>query len=139
MVLQLLYKLFKKQDQTSTRCDISYVFQDFPVFPDFTVFPDLPDFWMFLDFLVFPDFTVFLDLLVFPDFWAFLDFPVFQNFQDFPVFPDFLLHQKRAWLKCTMSSGSVKCVGVFGSEQGPRLMILLIVTVYPSLKAGSRL
>ena len=54
-----------KQDQKSTRCDISYVFPDFPVFPDILMFPDFP---------------------VLPDF---LDFKVFLNFSVFPDFPDF--------------------------------------------------
>ena len=45
--------VFEKQDQKSTRCDISNVFQDFQVFPDF---------------IEFPDFKVLSDLSVFPDF-----------------------------------------------------------------------
>ena len=51
-----------KQDQKSTRCDISYVFPDFPVFPDILMFPDfpvLPDFLNFKVFPVFPDFPDF--------------------------------------------------------------------------------
>ena len=57
-----------KQDQKSTRCDISYVFQDYPVFPDILLFPDFPVLPDFLEFKVFLNFSVFLDFLVFPDF-----------------------------------------------------------------------
>ena len=42
-----------KQDQKSTRCDISYVFQDFPMFPDILIFPDFPVLPDFLEFKVF--------------------------------------------------------------------------------------
>ena len=35
-----IYWFLEKQDQKSTRCDISNVFQDFQVFPDFIEFPD---------------------------------------------------------------------------------------------------
>ena len=48
----------KKQDQKSTRCDISYVFPDFPVFPDILMFPDFPVLPDFLDFKVFLNFSV---------------------------------------------------------------------------------
>ena len=51
-----------KQDQKSTRCDISYVFPYFPVLPDFKMFLDFPDFEMFLDFPVFSDFIAFIVL-----------------------------------------------------------------------------
>ena len=40
----------KNKTKKSTRCDISYVFPDFPVFPDILMFPDFP---------VFPDFPDF--------------------------------------------------------------------------------
>ena len=47
-----------KQDQKSTRCDISHVFPDFPVFLDILMFPDFPVLPDFLDFKVFLNFSV---------------------------------------------------------------------------------
>ena len=44
------------EDQKSTRCDISNVFQDFQVFPDFIEFPDFKG---LSDLSVFPDFPDF--------------------------------------------------------------------------------
>ena len=51
--IPLLFEVEYEQDQKSTRCDISYVFPDFPVFPDILMFPDFPVLPDFLDFKVF--------------------------------------------------------------------------------------
>ena len=58
--LSIIYRVIK-QDQKSSRCDISYVFPDFPVFSDIQMFPDFLHFKVFLNFPVFPDFEMFLD------------------------------------------------------------------------------